>query len=319
MTDQQETPGMSQWEAQKRFGELLTATPVEEAVSPEDAPVEGEIEASEDEAIEIIDEEVDEIEASDDEQESDEVEDASDTYTVVVSGDEVEVTLPELIAGYSRQQDYTRKTQEVAEGRKALESELSVLRQERQQYAAALPRLQEMIQSAIPPRPNPNEYTDPLAYQRADRQWEDQKANLEAVNQERARIAEQQRIDAEAQWQEVMQQEQQALLNKVPEWQDTKVRTKETQEMAEYLQRMGYNEQEVTSLIDHRAVLIARKAMAYDNLNVKAKAKPRRSKTVAPGSTSGVKRTTKTTDIVERAKQTGSENDAARAFAQLLG
>lgn len=35
-------------------------------------------------------------------------------YTVKVDGDEVEVTLDELLSGYQRQADYTRKTQEVA-------------------------------------------------------------------------------------------------------------------------------------------------------------------------------------------------------------
>lgn len=42
-------------------------------------------------------------------------------YTVKVDGSEVEVSLDELRNGYQRQQDYTKKTQEVAEMRKRLQ------------------------------------------------------------------------------------------------------------------------------------------------------------------------------------------------------
>jgi hypothetical protein len=40
-------------------------------------------------------------------------------FSVKVDGKEVEVTLDELQKGYSRTQDYTRKTQQIAEARKA--------------------------------------------------------------------------------------------------------------------------------------------------------------------------------------------------------
>ncbi|MGH9963014.1 MAG: hypothetical protein ACREBC_38845, partial [Pyrinomonadaceae bacterium] len=43
-----------------------------------------------------------------------------ETYTVKVGGEEVQVTRDELLNGYSRTQDYTRKTQELAEQRKRL-------------------------------------------------------------------------------------------------------------------------------------------------------------------------------------------------------
>ena len=42
------------------------------------------------------------------------------TYKVKINGEEQEVPLDEILAGYMRQQDYTRKTQELAEQRKAI-------------------------------------------------------------------------------------------------------------------------------------------------------------------------------------------------------
>lgn len=56
----------------------------------------------------------------------------------------------------------------------------------------------------------------------------------------------------------------QVLLEKLPEWQDAKVADTEKAEIADYLFRQGYVPQELDGLIDHRQVLIARKAMLYD-------------------------------------------------------
>lgn len=64
-------------------------------------------EVSTDESTE--DEDTSELEAADD-----------DLFVVKVDGSEIEVTRDELLAGYSRQADYTKKTQELAHERKEL-------------------------------------------------------------------------------------------------------------------------------------------------------------------------------------------------------
>jgi hypothetical protein len=42
-------------------------------------------------------------------------------YTITVNGQEVEVTLDELRKGYSRQQDYTQKTEKLSQDRRTVE------------------------------------------------------------------------------------------------------------------------------------------------------------------------------------------------------
>ncbi|MEM7827799.1 MAG: hypothetical protein QW561_00510 [Candidatus Aenigmatarchaeota archaeon] len=49
---------------------------------------------------------------------------AEEKYKVKVGDEEIEVTLDELMKGYLRQSDYTKKTQALAEERKKLENEL---------------------------------------------------------------------------------------------------------------------------------------------------------------------------------------------------
>ena len=51
----------------------------------------------------------------------------SSEVTLKVDGEEITVTMDELKKGYSRQSDYTKKTQELAEQRKALEEEAKTL------------------------------------------------------------------------------------------------------------------------------------------------------------------------------------------------
>ena len=62
-----------------------------------------------------------ESEVEDESEESDEEEEVEELYTLRVDGQEVEVSLDELLKGYSRQSDYTKKTQEIAEQRKQAE------------------------------------------------------------------------------------------------------------------------------------------------------------------------------------------------------
>ena len=67
---------------------------------------------------EALEAESEEDEAEEEELDEDEVEEESEVYAVKVDGEELEVTLEELVNGYSRQSDYTKKTQEISEQRK---------------------------------------------------------------------------------------------------------------------------------------------------------------------------------------------------------
>ena len=84
-----------------------------------DAPEESEQASSEDDSEYSGDaDEADGSEEAQDEQEED-----NSLYTIVVDGKEQKVTLQEALAGYQRQSDYTRKTQEVAERSKAIQAQ----------------------------------------------------------------------------------------------------------------------------------------------------------------------------------------------------
>ena len=98
------------------------ATPTEDVESTEETQDESlDEEPAEEEEAEPEEEEAEEESEEPEEEEQPEEE----LYTVRVDGEDVEVTLDELSKGYSRQQDYTKKTQEIAEYRKHYENAIN--------------------------------------------------------------------------------------------------------------------------------------------------------------------------------------------------
>src|SRR3546814_14238817 len=80
--------------------------------------------------------------------------------------------------------------------------------------------------------------------------------------------------DQDAKQSEWVKAEREALKAKLPEWSDPKVAEPEQKMIAEYLLAQGYAQEEVQMLQDHRALIIARDAAKYRQLQA-AKAKKR--------------------------------------------
>ena len=109
---------------------------------------EEEVSSEEDEFRVLDGEEEEEYEPQDNKaEEGEEVE----TYTITVNGEDVDVTLEELKSGYSRQSDYTRKTQELAENRNQLSKAQQLLQQQlhRAWISASLVMLTKQAQSQL--------------------------------------------------------------------------------------------------------------------------------------------------------------------------
>lgn len=103
---------------------------------PEADEAEGDLEQSETQGDEADDEFADEPDDESGEgDEEDGGDDEGELYTVKVDGEEQQVTLDELRSGYSRQADYTRKTQELASRRREVEDLYSRMQQWYEQRA----------------------------------------------------------------------------------------------------------------------------------------------------------------------------------------
>lgn len=87
---------------------------LEDEDEEDDQELEEDDESDEDEDDSEEDEEESEDEESDEDDSDDDAKD-SNLHTVTVQGEQFEVTLDELKSGYQRQEDYTRKTQQVSD------------------------------------------------------------------------------------------------------------------------------------------------------------------------------------------------------------
>jgi hypothetical protein len=246
-------------------------------------------------------------------------------YTIKVDGEEIEVTLDELQKGYSRTQDYTRKTQKLAEARKQAEAEAEAVRAERQQYSQLLTALQQQVMQSAPPEPDWNRLRneDPIEFAAQWAEQQQRQQRMASIQAEQARLAEIQRYEQAQQVTAVVNEERKVLEQVIPEWRDPDVAKREKGELVEFGRKIGFKTEELASITDHRAVVALRKAYLYDKLmSRKAEVKPKPAANAAPvlkpGAATSAKKTSELVKAKQRLAKTGSVNDAASAFESLL-
>ena len=197
----------------------------------------------------------------------------SPTYKVRVDGEEVEVPLDELLKGYSRTSDYTRKTQKVSEERKALEAEAAAVREERQRYAQVLTNLESQLQ--VEKEPNWAELfeKDPIEASKQFALYQSRKGQLEQVKAEQRRIQEVMAAEQQKQLQSYIADEERKLVSAIPDWTDAKKAKAEKETVLEYARSLGFTDSELAQLYDHRAVVALREAALYRQMTSSAKGK----------------------------------------------
>jgi len=245
-------------------------------------------------------------------------------FSVKVDGKEVEVTLEELQKGYSRTQDYTRKTQQIAEVRKQTEAELQAVRAEREQYAQLLGALEAQVQQVAQPNIDWERLyqEDPIEWVRQREVMRENQEKAAAIQSEKQRLAQLSQQEQAQFMQQKLQQEQEALLAAIPDWKDAKKAQAEKALLVEFGQKIGFTPEELKSVVDHRAVLMLRKAALYDQMmskrgNIKPVTNngPRPAK---PGAAGRVSSSTESVRAQQRVAKTGRVDDAANAIFQLL-
>ena len=299
-------------------------------------PDEGQEESSEaqlpDEGAAGDEELLDDADASSDETDSEQSEEEGEpeeeeqpqVFTVKVDGKEVEVTLDELQKGYSRTQDYTRKTQQIAEVRKQAEAELQSVRAEREQYAQLLGALQAQVQQAAQPQIDWDRLyqEDPIEWVRQREVMRENQEKAAAIQSEQQRLAQLSQQEQAQQQQQMLAQEAEALVAAIPEWKDAKKAQAEKAMLVQFGQKIGFTPDELKNVVDHRAVVMLRKAALYDQMMSKrGQIKPVTNngpKPAKPGAAGRVSSNTEAMRAQQRLAKTGRVDDAADAIYKLL-
>ena len=249
------------------------------------------------------------------------------TYTVKIDGKDTEVTEDELLSGYSRQADYTRKSQVLAEQRKKMDEELAATQQERQQYQSQLEQFNLQADSKLEEFKSVDwtklKEEDPMEYALKRDQYRELQENKRLVAEEQQNLAQKQQAEMQTKWNEELARQQEVMAQRLPEWNDPEKGPKLKQNIKSFALKKGFSEQEVDSLIDARSVDVLHKAMMYETLleakisQKKAKVVPKVQKPGAPSTKSEVN-SEKVKQTRARLKRSGRVDDAALAIKSLM-
>ena len=280
-----------------------------------------EVEAAEVEEVEAQAEE--EAEAVEQEEEVQE----TPRYRVKVDNEELEVDLDELIKGYSRTSDYTKKTQTLAEQRKQVEAERAKIEEAaklRETYAQRLQVIEQMLSQQPEEDLSALKDSDPVGYAIKVAEKMEREKQLSAVRAEREAVQAKQIAEHQERLKAHLAQEGERLKAAIPDLADEVKGELIRKEIRDYAKSNGWTDQELSQVYDHRAVIALYRAMQFEKLQ---KSKPAVQKKVneAPKALRpGVagqridKDSEQAKKLAKQLKQTGRTRDAAKIFERFL-
>ena len=182
-------------------------------------------------------------------------------HRVKVSGQELEVSLDELKAGYSRDSDYRQKTHTLGMEKRDLETQKNSLRQT---YDNRLSELNDLISTAdqfVQQKQGGQDLAklyqeDPTEAARLDFQLRQEKQHIDSLK-DKARIAQ------TKQYESYLDAQKELAATKIPEFSDPNKADSFKLNMRNTLRDYGFNDQEIGSLADHRFLMVAKDAMSF--------------------------------------------------------
>ncbi len=239
-------------------------TTEEPKAEPSENPVEQEVQNSQAQS-EATEEQI--SENTETEETTTELQEEPNLHRLKVNGQEIEVSLDELKAGYSRDSDYRQKTHNLGIEKRELDNQKESLRQT---YDTRLQELNELIATAdatVRQEQGSEDLQklweeDPTAAARLDYQMRQKTRQLDDVRS-KAREAQQKQYD------EFLNTQRELAAQKIPEFADPNKADQFKVSMRNSLRNYGFNDQEIGSLADHRFLMVAKDAMNYQNLKDK--------------------------------------------------
>jgi len=267
------------------------------------------------------------VSESESEEVQEEAQEEEQRFVVKAAGEEREVTLQELIEGYQKGTDYHKKTNALAEQRKAVEAEKAAVEQAKQARDAYAERLKVMDQFLSQQMQGEDieslKETDPIAYAVKVAEMTRQEKQLQQLRTEQQRIAREQQAEQEVHMERRIAEEAQKVASAIPDYADPKKGEKVRSDLRAFAKSIGYSDAELASATDSRAVVTLWMAAQYQKLQ---QSKPGVTKKVTeapkllkPGTATGktIQSEAAKQDFA-RLKKTGSRQDAARVFERFL-
>lgn len=216
----------------------------------------------------------------------------------------------EVVKGYLRQSDYTRKTSEVAEQRKKLEAETTRINGITEAFIDHLSRM-------IPPAPDQAlAYSDPNAYTRRKAAHDAAVAQVQEIVKVGEQVKQTQDALSQADRQRLVAEENAKLVQRFPQVSNQKGRQEFFAQAAETAQSLGFSMEELQGATDHRLFALAHYAsmgMKAEQARGKAKAKAAKAPPVTNKPSNPTRQAAaRNREAMKRLAQTGSIRDALR-------
>jgi hypothetical protein len=244
------------------------------------------------------------------------------------NGEVIEVDQGELQNYVLRQQDYTKKTQEVAAEKKQLNEERNSLRA----IQSLANQLQDEYDSLkkVEEVENSDEYWDqlkaenPMQFLVERQEMQEKSSERETAQQKVYHMQQQLAQQNKLEQQRTLYAEAQKLEELIPEWKDQQTAEKEKAALLAYGRANQYSDEELNNVSDSRAINMLRKAFLWDelqgkkgNLKQKALATPA-SSTAVRNANAPRKRMSEFKKAELQLRKTGKLKDAASAFEIML-
>ena len=297
------------------------AAPVEpkeevEAKAETETEVEQQAETQQEETQEVAEQE----EASQDENAIEEQ--TTDLHQVTVNGEKIDVDLEELKAGYQKDADYRRKTEELAIEKRELRAEEDRLKNQYSTKMEDLNSLVATLNAEINNDMNSKELDalweeDPTEAAKVDRRIQKRKNTIQQAQQKL-------RDHQQAQFQEILREEQKKLHLRHPEIADPIKGATVKSNIMNYLSSKGFSNEDVARIYDSRYFDVIMDGMNYNKSKsvkpglVSKKVKP--SKFVKSGTKSTKEELNSKTRLnqIKTLKKSGNPKDATDLLLRYL-
>ena len=243
-------------------------------------------------------------------------------HRLKVNGQEIEVSLDELKAGYSRDSDYRQKTHSLGMEKRDLEVQKNSLRQS---YDAKLQELNDLLATADATVRQQQGSAD---LQKLYEEDPTQAAKLDYQLRQQNRAIEDMKSKAREaqikQYNEFLETQKELAATKIPEYSDPNKADQFKINMRNSLRGYGFNDEEIGTMADHRFLMVAKDAMSYQTLKDKRpivqKKVANAPKVVKPGV---AKSTTSSgreqiRNKIGKVRKTGNINDASSAILDII-
>ena len=308
----------------------------EDVEQDETEPEAEETDEAEEAEEEDVADDTDESEESEEEEAEDEEVEETALYTVKVNGEDVEVTEDELVRGYSRQSDYTKKTQELAEYRKQLDNgaqhlqgEIAQTQAARQEYVNAMSQAIESNYSVAKQFENTDwerlKVEDREEYLTKRDEYREVQDQIRGLQSKQQQAYEQQSSETQSQHQRLLQEEHAKMVSILPEWGEPETQRAIAKSIGEFAISRGYTQEELNQLVDHRSILVLMEAKAFADMQgkqlkaraKKVKNKPKVVRSSAKKEKADVSKVARTKQM-KRLQETGRVQDAAGLFEDFV-